>query len=153
MHLTPGSLSSNQRKHHTWGVVWCGGPNLQTKLSRRCDDEVYLRLGCALRSSRWVKPNTRSQSLELPYDPCVNGTQKLIGRAAGTGCGGHHTSGHYGVTGHRGRGRCRHFYGRMAFFGMQGVEHLPTFLLVSSRTRKKQSKSEPVTSPIFIPNP
>ena len=51
-----------------------------------------------------------------------------MGRAAGAGCGGHHTSGHYGVTGHRGRGRCRHFYGRTAFFDMQGVDHLPTFL-------------------------
>ena len=76
MYLTPGSLSSNKRKHHIWGVVWCGGPNLQTKLSRRSDDEVYVHLGCTHWSSGWAQPNSPPQSPELSYDRWARGATK-----------------------------------------------------------------------------
>ena len=64
------------RKDAKRGAIHCESGNLQTKLSRRCDGVAYLWLGYPGRSSGSGQPDSPPQSLELPYDPCVNGTQK-----------------------------------------------------------------------------
>ena len=91
MYLTPGLLSSNQRKHHIWGVVWCGGQNLQTKLSRRCGGALHLFRRPSDRSSGWAHPTspfTRS-SFADPF------TRSSFARSAGEeagGCGSRRTA-------------------------------------------------------------
>ena len=61
VYLTPASLLSNPRNQRIWGVLWCGGGNLHTKLSRCCGGVVYMCLGCTDRSSAWAQPNSPPQ--------------------------------------------------------------------------------------------